>query len=160
MTSAPDHFARKKVDDGPIVLDYDLDAAPEALWRALTDPALVASWLAPNDLSPHESTADMGQRFLLQPSPGESVACEVLVSEPARRLCYRWREIPDGGQPLDSVVTFEITPGPDGGSHLRLVHRKREGVGANGLVGALGGLLRRGANDNGKFKGWSLAWAA
>jgi len=139
-------------DQEPIVLDYDLDEAPEKVWRALTDPALVAAWLAPNDIADSE----VGERFSLQRAAEPSVECEVLESEPARRLSYSWRETPEHGRPLDSVVTFEITPQPGGGSHLRLVHRELETAGGGGLVSA----LQRATNDNCKFKGWSLAWAA
>jgi uncharacterized protein YndB with AHSA1/START domain len=140
-------------DQEPIVLDYDLDAAPEKLWRALTDPALVAAWLAPNDIAANDRAAEVGKRFSLQTAPNQAVDCEVIEADPARKLSYRWREA-DGA--LDSIVTFEITPQPGGGSHLRLVHRELDAVGAGGLVGALDG----GANDNRQFKGWSLAWAA
>jgi uncharacterized protein YndB with AHSA1/START domain len=132
----------------PIVLDYDLEEAPEKVWRALTDPVLVAAWLAPNDIAPEE-----GRRFTLQTAPDKAVECEVVEADPARKLSYRWRE---AGEALDSLVTFEITPQPGGGSHLRLVHRELETVGAGGLAG----LSASAANDNGKFKGWSLAWAA
>jgi uncharacterized protein YndB with AHSA1/START domain len=143
---------RKYREGKPIVLDYDLDEAPEKVWRALTDPVLVAAWLAPNDIADTE----VGERFSLQPALENGVECEVLESEPARRLSYSWRETPEHGRSLDSVVTFEITPQPGGGSHLRLVHRALEtaNAGAGGLVSA------NSANDNCKFKGWSLAWAA
>jgi uncharacterized protein YndB with AHSA1/START domain len=138
----------------PIVLDYDLDEAPEKVWRALTDPVLVAAWLAPNDIAANEAGVEAGARFLLRPAPETPIECEVLESEPSRRLSYSWRETPEHGRPLDSVVTFEITPQPGGGSHLRLVHRALEIAGAGGLVSASF------ANDNCEFKGWSLAWAA
>ena len=130
----------------PIVLDYDLDEAPEKVWRALTQPHLVAAWLGPNDIVP-----DAGRRFTLEPTPAKAVECEVLEADPERRLSYRWREAGDGGGLTDSTVTFEVTPTPLGGSHLRLVHSGFRAAGAGSLLGL--------ANDNTLMQ-WSARWAA
>ena len=138
-----------------IVLDYDLDESPEKLWRALTDPVLVAAWLAPNDIA-----AAVGHRFSLSPAQEAPVDCEVLEADPERKLAYRWREANASGPALDSVVTFEITALPAGRSHLRLVHRQATLVGTGGMTGA----LRTPANDNRRYSIWmslrSLPWAA
>ena len=50
-----------------IVVDYDLAQSPAKVWRALTEPELVAAWLMPNDLR-----AEVGHRFTFraQPMPG------------------------------------------------------------------------------------------
>ncbi len=48
----------------------------------------------------------------------DAVDYEVLTSEPDRLLRYRWR-----GSEFDSVVTFELTASPTGGTHLRVDHR-------------------------------------
>ena len=45
-----------------IILDTALDAPPEAVWRALTEPALMARWLAAGDIR-----AVVGERFTLRP---------------------------------------------------------------------------------------------
>jgi uncharacterized protein YndB with AHSA1/START domain len=143
-------------DAEAIVLDYDLDESPEKVWRALTDPALVAKWLAPNDIS-----TEVGRRFSLTPSPDAPVDCEVLEADPERRLSYRWREAGGNGPPLDSIVTFEITALPAGRSHLRLVHREAAAAGAVVSIAAP-------ANDNLACSTWmsassllgSLSWAA
>lgn len=95
-------------DDAPhersLVIDYPLEAPPATVWRALTDPALLARWIVPEH-------------------GGESIRYERLSIEPRHRVSYRWREAaPDRrGAPLDSVVTFELTPTATG-SHLRVVH--------------------------------------
>jgi uncharacterized protein YndB with AHSA1/START domain len=101
-----------------IIQDYDLDAPPHQVWRALTEPDLLAAWLGPNDIR-----AEVGRRFRVEAAPGTDAAveCEVLEVEPERTLTYSWREARDGGAALDSEVTWIITPRFDGGTHLRLV---------------------------------------
>ena len=129
-----------------IVLDYELDEAPEKVWRALTQPALVAAWLGPNDIAP-----EVGRRFALQPTPDHPVDCEILEADPERRLSYRWREADERGGMVDSTITFEVTPTPLGGSHLRLVH--------SGFRSACAGSMTGAANDNTLMQR-SLKWAA
>ena len=129
-----------------IVLDYDLDEAPEKVWRALTQPELVAAWLGPNDIAP-----EVGHRFALEPTPDKPVDCEILEADPERRLSWRWREADERGGMVDSTITFEVTPTPLGGSHLRLVHSGFKAAGAGSLLGAV--------NDNTLMQ-WSAKWAA
>jgi uncharacterized protein YndB with AHSA1/START domain len=43
-----------------IVVDYDLAEPPKKVWRALTEPGLLAAWLGPNDIRP-----EVGHRFRL-----------------------------------------------------------------------------------------------
>ena len=140
----------------PIIVDTALDAPPEQVWRALTEPELLARWLAPNDMR-----AEKGARFTLEPQGviGETpIDCEVLEAEPHRRLSYRWRADGAGGQAaLDTVVTWILDATPDGGTRLRLVH---EGfpivVQQPTPIPALSPTSRLAANDNQR----SLAWAA
>jgi len=86
-----------------VVLDCDLDAPPEKVWRALTEPHLLAAWL----------------------TDGAKVECEVLAVEPGRQVSYTWREASDqpGEAARETVVTFAVSETPSGGSHLRLVHK-------------------------------------
>jgi uncharacterized protein YndB with AHSA1/START domain len=112
-------MSQAHVDTETIVADYDLDEPPHKVWRALTEPALMAAWLGANDIEPI-----VGHRFRVASAPGAHgpVECEVLEAEPGRRLSYSWREARDGGATLDSEVTWILTPRFDGGTHLRLVH--------------------------------------
>jgi uncharacterized protein YndB with AHSA1/START domain len=115
----------KPAETQSIVVEYQLARPPEKVWRALTDPELVAAWLMPNDLR-----AEVGHRFTFraQPMPGWDgiVHCEVLAVEPHKRLSYSWRggsdEAEKYGSRLDTIVTWTLTPNGAGGTTLRLEH--------------------------------------
>ena len=96
-----------------VVVETDIEAPPERVWRAFSDPGLAAAWLAPGEMS-----TQPGDRFILD-DQGRRIECEVLEAEPARRLRLGWRDI-DGG--VASEVTFTITPTPAGGARLRVAH--------------------------------------
>ena len=103
-----------------IIVDYELPYPPEKVWRALTEPEVLAGWLMPNDIRPvvgHEFT------FRSQPMPGWDgvVACVVREVDAPKRLSYSWR----GGSEamrLDTIVTWILAPGNAGGTLLRLEH--------------------------------------
>jgi uncharacterized protein YndB with AHSA1/START domain len=96
-----------------VVVETDIEAPPDKVWRAFSEPDLAAAWLAPGVMS-----TEPGARFTLD-DEGRRIECEVLEAEPARRLRLGWRDA-DGG--VASEVTFTITPTPAGGAHLRVVH--------------------------------------
>lgn len=88
---------------------------PEKLWRALTQPHLIAEWLMKNDFVPA-----VGHRFNLSGDWGGVLDCEVLEIEPNRMLSYTWNFAhEDAAFKLDSVVTFTLTP-TSRGTHLRM----------------------------------------
>jgi uncharacterized protein YndB with AHSA1/START domain len=92
-----------------IAFDFDLSHAPEKVWRALADPALLSEWLLPVlDLKLEPGAAFT---FKTDPYPGwdGTVHCRMLEVEPQRKLRYAWT-VGD----LDTVVTFTITPSPSG----------------------------------------------
>jgi uncharacterized protein YndB with AHSA1/START domain len=107
-----------------VVVEEVLPHAPEAVWTALTTSELIGRWLMPNDFAPV-----VGKRFTFRTRPmGDwdgTVHCEVLEVEPARRLVYSWRGGASSntkyGAALDTVVTWTLTPVPQG-TRLRLVH--------------------------------------
>ncbi len=110
--------ANRRDAPDPIVTECDLDAPPETVWRALTEPEILRAWLEPEAIEP----ADDGRRFRLDFS-NETVELEVLEEEQHRLLRYRWRSLGDNALPdLDSVVTFELSDSDAGGTHLRIVH--------------------------------------
>lgn len=98
-----------------VSLEVDLHHGPEKVWRALTDPVLLAEWLLPVlDLNLEPGAAFT---FKAQPQPGWDgvVNCRTLEIEPQRKLTWRW-VVGD----LDTVVTFTLTPTPSG-THLLVV---------------------------------------
>ena len=100
-----------------ISFEFDLHHSPQKVWRALTDPALLAEWLLPAVGFRLEPGAAF--TFTAPPQPGWDgvVHCRLADIEPRRKLCYTWF-VGD----MDTVVTFTLTPTPSGGTRLSLVH--------------------------------------
>lgn len=110
---------------GALSMEFDLPHSPRKVWRALTDPALLAKWLLPVTGLRLEPSAAF--TFTASPQPGWDgrVSCTLLAAaEPTSPA--------DGGQPgtlsftwvvgdLDTVVTFTLTPTASG-THLSLAH--------------------------------------
>jgi uncharacterized protein YndB with AHSA1/START domain len=124
--------------------EFDLHHAPEKVWRALTDPVLLAEWLLPVvDLKLEPGAAFT---FKTQPYPGwdGTVHCRFVEIEAQRKLSYTW--VVGGDLDLDTVVTFTLTP-TAWGTRLSLVqsgfkpHQKRESGGARYGWKMMGGKL-------------------
>jgi uncharacterized protein YndB with AHSA1/START domain len=81
-----------------LVLEYELDAPPEKVWRAISIPAFRDKWL------PKEAL----------------VSAEPVSSAPGEEIRYSMRE--DEPPFLESVVTFQLRPSADGGTRLRIIH--------------------------------------
>jgi uncharacterized protein YndB with AHSA1/START domain len=95
-------------DTRAVTVERELPFPPEKIWRALTQPHLIAEWLMKNDFTPA-----VGHRFTLTGDWG-SVDCEVLEIEPNRTLAYSW-----AAMGLDSIVTWTLTPSA-AGTNLRM----------------------------------------
>jgi uncharacterized protein YndB with AHSA1/START domain len=88
--------ARRQTTD--LVLEFELDAPPEKVWRAISIPAVRRRWLPKGDLA----------------------EAEPVSSKPGQEIRYRMQ---DGEPPfLESVVTFLVIPNTVGGTRLRIVH--------------------------------------
>ena len=97
-----------------VIVEREIPFPPEKVWRALTQPHLIAEWLMKNDFAPVP-----GHRFRLQGDWG-GVECEVLTVEPPASLSYRWdHPHEDPAFDLRSVVTFTLTPA-GAGTRLRV----------------------------------------
>jgi uncharacterized protein YndB with AHSA1/START domain len=98
-----------------IAFEFELHHSPEKVWRALTDPVLLAQWLLPVvglELQPGAAFT-----FKTQAYPGwdGTVSCRFVEIEAHRKLSYAW-SVPF----LDTVVTFTLTPTASG-TRLSLV---------------------------------------
>ena len=79
-------------------IEYDIDAPPEHVWRALSEQSFRERWLPDSDI------AD----------------ADPVVSESGDTIAYRMRE--DEPPFLESVVTFHVGGNARGGTHLRIIH--------------------------------------
>jgi uncharacterized protein YndB with AHSA1/START domain len=91
-----------------VIVERELAYPPEKIWRALTQPHLIAEWLMQNDFQPV-----MGHGFQLRGDWG-SVDCKVTAIEPNTVLAYTWEAMG-----LESTVTWTLTPA-GAGTHLRM----------------------------------------
>jgi uncharacterized protein YndB with AHSA1/START domain len=121
--------------------EFDLPHSPEKVWRALTDPELLAEWLLP--VFDHELRPGATFMFKAQPQPGwdGTVNCRFVEIETQRKISWAW-VVGD----IDTVVTFTLTPtGP--GTRLSLVqsgfkpHQKQNVGGARYGWKVMGGKL-------------------
>jgi uncharacterized protein YndB with AHSA1/START domain len=95
-------------DTRSVIVERNLAFPPERIWRALTQPHLIAEWLMKSDFAPvvdhrFKFTADWG-----------AVDCQVMTVEPNKTLAYSW-----AAYGLESVVTWTLTP-TGTGTHLRM----------------------------------------
>ena len=91
-----------------VVVEREVPFPPDKIWRALTQPHLIAEWLMKNDFLPAKD-----HRFTLRGDWG-SVDCKVLAVEPHKVLSYTW-----DAMGLESIVTWTLTP-TSAGTHLRV----------------------------------------
>jgi uncharacterized protein YndB with AHSA1/START domain len=98
-----------------VVVEREFPHPPEKLWRALTQPHLIAEWLMKNDFAPV-----VGHRFNLTGDWGGVLDCRVLEIEPNETLSYTWNfSHSDPAFDLESVVTFTLVA-TAGGTRLRM----------------------------------------
>jgi len=91
------------IDGEALVYEFDLEAPLDKVWHALTDPESVAAWMLP---SPEE--------------PGAEVELHLAACRPPHYIAYHWQAEDEP----ESLVTFELYPASDGGTHLRLTHQR------------------------------------
>ena len=101
-----------------VITEADLDAPPEKVWRAITEPALLAEWLADSDVCAEEGAAfSIGE----MPETGP-VECEVLEADPPYEFRVSWRAGEARPDAPASEVSFVLTPTERGGTFLRVIH--------------------------------------
>jgi uncharacterized protein YndB with AHSA1/START domain len=103
-------------------------AAPEKVWRALTQPQALKQWIAPSDaftIPLAEADLKLGGRYhIVMKSPdGEEHDVSGMYREivPNKKLVYTWawKSTPE----RESIVTFELRAA-GGGTELTLRHEQ------------------------------------
>jgi uncharacterized protein YndB with AHSA1/START domain len=101
-------------DTQSLTMEFDLPHTPAKVWRALTEPELLAKWLMTTDMK-----LAVGQSFTFKTQPTQGwdgvVNCEMKEIELHKRLCYSFESLG-----LDTVVTWTLAPTSKGGTLLRL----------------------------------------
>jgi len=128
-----------------IVVERLMPHPPEKIWRALTQPALIQTWLMQNDFEPR-----VGHRFNFRATPimgwNGVTDCEVLVVEPPLRLVYSWNASGDqAADGLKTIVTWTLTPGA-GATHVRMEQtgfRPQDDAGYRGMGGGWPRIVER-----------------
>jgi uncharacterized protein YndB with AHSA1/START domain len=123
--AAPDERAPQMSGQQQIVVDEVFHHAPETIWRALTDGALMGRWM----MQPTGFAPVVGNRFTFQTTPAGGwdgvIRCEMLEVVPNQRLVYAWRgghaDNVGYGSLLDTLVTFTLTK-VGVGTRLKVVH--------------------------------------
>ena len=112
-----------------IRLQFDLRHPPQTVWRALTEPRLMARWLMPNTFEP-----TVGHRFEMRDKPRAGwngvVQSTVLDVEPLRRLSYTWER--GQGETIPTKVAFTLEPIASG-TRLHVDHTDFHGLSAIAL---------------------------
>jgi uncharacterized protein YndB with AHSA1/START domain len=98
-----------------LTLELELPHGPEKVWRALTDPALLAEWLLPVVGFELEPGAEFTFKTRAYPGWDGTVSCRMIEIEEHRKLSYAWT-VPF----LETVVTFSLT-GVPAGTRLTIV---------------------------------------
>jgi uncharacterized protein YndB with AHSA1/START domain len=138
MTSV-DTTARSQRES--ISFEFELPHVVEKVWRALTDPGLLAEWLLPAVGLKLERGAAFAFKAPPQPGWDGTVQCRIVEIEAQRKLSYTW-VVGD----IDTVVTFTLTPTASG-TRLSIVQsgfkpdQKREFGGARYGWKMMGGRL-------------------
>lgn len=91
---------------------YLINAAPEEVWAALTDPTLQAQWSGQRA----QFDARVGGTYQLF---DDYVTGEIVEADAPNKLAQTWQ--PDDWTITDSVVSFVLTP-VEGGTQVVLVH--------------------------------------
>ncbi|WP_436771924.1 metalloregulator ArsR/SmtB family transcription factor [Yinghuangia sp. YIM S09857] len=120
-------------DDRSFTFRRSLPAPPEAVWRHLTEPALLARWWTPDDLRVSELVfeARPGGRIVQEYRDAEDAdgtdavagRAEGTVDEarPAEHLAYRLSPLlPGGGLALTAHLTLDLRAGTDAGAGTEL----------------------------------------
>ncbi|MFE3190027.1 SRPBCC domain-containing protein [Nocardia sp. NPDC059240] len=100
-------IADAELNPAAIELGSFFPQPPEAVWRALTDPDLLARWL----LRPIGFAAVPGTRFrfTVPDAPISEIRCEVLTAQPYSQLTHTWH-YPQADYPARWILDWTLRP--------------------------------------------------
>lgn len=111
---------------------------PSEVWRVLTSPETLGSWLMETTFQ----EARVGHRFEFRDKPrlhwNGVTACEVLEVVPERRFVFSFGATEDAGREPPTKVSFDLEPAGSG-TRVRMRHW--------GFTGFKGWLMRQGMNN-------------
>ncbi|MEL7350579.1 MAG: SRPBCC domain-containing protein [Cyanobacteria bacterium P01_A01_bin.116] len=117
-----------------LVLNESYPYTPIQVWRALTNPKALASWLMDNNFEPC-----VGHQFQFTdvslPGNKTVIDCEVIALEPPRRLTYTWKT---AEMSVPSLVTWMLMP-IEGGTQVQLHHSGFQARALHSTVSSLTG---------------------
>lgn len=113
-----------------VVVEREFAHPPERVWRALTQPELIADWLMQTDFR-----LEVDRAFRFQAEWGD-VDCKVLEIVSMSRLAYTWSAFG-----VETVVTFTLEPTARG-TRLRMEQTGFRPDQKQALGGAKGGWAR------------------
>lgn len=90
-----------------VVVECEMEASTEKVWRALTEEELASEWLGARPARDDEREPDQ-------------LAYRVVDAEPYRRLCYAWHDPDNPDAP--PLVTIELQAMSNGNTWFRLTH--------------------------------------
>ncbi len=122
-----------KGSDVALLIERTLGAAPDRVFRAFLDPALLRQWVAPDDLDVDRVSVDarVGGRIEVWHSrhglsTGKFEGRFVTI-DPPRELVYRWAFVgtePEKGEYFDTLVKIQFRPTPEGETRVTVVHER------------------------------------
>jgi uncharacterized protein YndB with AHSA1/START domain len=130
-----------------ITCEKDFDYPVDVVWRAMTDSEWLAVWFFPNDIKPVEKHSFTIWSRPIERWDGE-FQCKVISVAPNEKLSFSWKggheELKGFGHYMDVVVTWTISPRPEGGTHF---HFEQAGISADPSSDALYDIMSKGAES-------------
>ncbi|WP_406392697.1 SRPBCC domain-containing protein [Streptomyces sp. NBC_00887] len=123
MTMPQSHDEPDEGDLTTIRVDRFLAHPPAKVWRALTEPELIAEWMMPGDFR-----LEVGHRYTMTAVPrpntdfSGTIQADVLAYDDERMLSIRWQDaVESHGNTADRTITWTLEP-EGRGTRLFLVH--------------------------------------
>lgn len=113
LDNEPTATVEREADGARLEFERLLEATPERVWAALTEPAELARWMYAREVE-----VDPPRRLTIRFADGFENGGAILAWEPARRLEFEWSA---GDAP--SVVSFTLEA-EGAGTRLRLTHAR------------------------------------